>query len=118
MYDDPVQWFPRKFNKVADGLADHTMDQRSSMDVYFKITLQIERANIVVQTDGGLRPSDCAAAAWIIGFWGEVDSKIAYEPVSAHGLFLESRCTVFMAEAVALDRATEEVERMLAKVVV
>ena len=29
MWDDPVRWMPREYNKVADGLADLTMDRRS-----------------------------------------------------------------------------------------
>ena len=67
MWKDPVLWMARCHNKVADGLADHTMDLRRSWRKSFTATLEVDNANIIVQTDGGLREGDCAAASSIIG---------------------------------------------------
>ena len=51
--DDPVLWMPRRYNKVADGLADHTMDRGASWKKTFTVKLNPMNANIIVQTDGG-----------------------------------------------------------------
>ena len=63
-------------------------------------------ANLVVQTDGGLRELDCAAAAWVVGLWGDTGQGMAYEPLCAHGTFLDHTVGVFAAETIALDEAT------------
>ena len=53
----------------------------------------------------------CAAAAWIIGL---CDSEgRSYEPLKAGGTFINMPCTVFMTEAIALDEASAEVQRIL-----
>jgi len=109
MWHEPVKFLPRSYNKVADGLADLTMDIRKSWERRFATTMKVCAANIVVQTDGGLREGDCASAAWIIGLWGEN----GYEPLVAHGTYLSSMCTVFMAEAIALDEAAAEVRALI-----
>ena len=109
LHEDPVQWWRRCHNKVADGLADLTMDRRTTWRKQFDTTLDAMKSNIVVQTDGGLREDDCAAAAWIIGLWGTVDGKDVFEPFIIHGTFLELPCTAFGAEAIALDEASAEV---------
>ena len=54
-WDDPVMYMPRCHNKVADGLADLTMDRQCSWHHRFDTMLNLHEANIVVQTDGGLR---------------------------------------------------------------
>ena len=99
----------RSHNKVADGLADLTMDTRRSWERDFATTLHLDRCNIVVQTDGGLRDGDCAAAAYVIGLW---DGAV-YEPLYACGIFLDVACTVFTAEAIALDEATKKMCTLL-----
>ena len=68
-----------------------------------------DEGNIIVQTDGGRREADCAAAAWIIGIYG----KYGYEPLVAHGTFLTHTTTVFLAEGLALDEASSEVELLM-----
>ena len=67
--------------------------------------------NMIVQTDGGLREDECAAASWIIGLW-HADTQ-TYEPYEAGGVFLRTSCTVFMAEAIAIDEASANVQRLL-----
>jgi len=112
IWKDPVQWMSRDYNKVADGLADLTMDNRRSWDKRFATALQLEEANLVIQTDGGLR-EDCGAAAWVIGLWGIVGQRFCYQPLAAHGTYLEPGCTVFATEAIALDEASAEVHRLM-----
>ena len=93
------------------------MYRRQSWKRKSSSTLSPKSANIIVQTDGGLRPDDCAAAAFIIGLWGHIGDILAYEPVVAGGTFLDSSCTVFASEAIALDEASEELEQLLRNVV-
>ena len=66
------------------------------------------------QMDGGLRPGDCAAAAFVIGLWSQTSK---YEPWFLHGTFLHSSCSVFASEAIALDEASEKLEHLLKDVV-
>jgi hypothetical protein len=114
----PVSWAGRKQlvedpYKVADGLADHTMDLRRSWKKSFTTKLRIGGANLVVQTDGGLREGDCAAASFIIGLWGDDGSGARYEPLHSQGTYLDQSWTVFAVEAIALDEASAEVARIL-----
>ena len=62
--------------------------------------MSIPDANISIQTDGGLREGFCGAAAWIIGLWGEGDSGCEFQPLIAHGTFLQVGATVFETEAI------------------
>ena len=87
---------PRTHNKVADGLADLTMDRGSSWTVRYTSNTDIQHGNIIVQTDGGLREGDCAAASFIIGLWVTRDGQTLYEPILAHGTFMDSESTVFL----------------------
>ena len=104
---------PRAHNKVADGLADLAMDRRKSWQKVFDPEANIANCNLIVQSDGGLREGDCAAAAFIIGRWSFESGQKKYDPLMAHGTFLDSTCTVFQAEAIALDEATAAVQRLL-----
>ena len=63
---DPVQWWRRDYNKVADGLADFTMDKRCTWTRKYTTIQRIDKANLIIQTDGELRERDCAAASFII----------------------------------------------------
>eukprot|EP00973_Karenia_brevis_P006886 933296-Karenia_brevis.AAC.1 len=67
LWQDPIKWMRRDFNKVADGLADHTMDLRRTWEKRYSYGMSISQANIIVQTDGGVRENDGGAAAWIVG---------------------------------------------------
>ena len=111
---DPVVWMPRENNKVADGLADLTMDRRLSWQKFFPTTLDWSQAHVIIQTDGGRRAEDCAAANWIFGLWDSDMKK--YEPYMAGGIFIEVSCTVFKAEAIAIDEASAHVQSFLRSV--
>lgn len=54
----------------------------------FEPTLEIERASVVIQTDGGVREGDYAAAAWIINLWAEAPESYTYEPLMVHGIYV------------------------------
>ena len=85
---DPVAWMPHEHNKVADGLADLTMDRQQPWEKIFPTTLNARQAHVLIQTDGGLRTENCAAASRIIGLWGSDQQK--YEPCMAGGTFIET----------------------------
>ena len=74
----------------------------------YPTTLEINKSNIIVQTDGGRREEDCAAASWVIGLWGDDGGGFRYEPLAVQGTYLDQSCTVFATEAIALDEATAE----------
>ena len=81
--------------------------------IRFPTTLRTQSSNVVVQTDGGRRDRDCAAAAWIIGLWGQRSNECIFEPVVVHGTFLSRDYTVLCTEAIALDEASREVDDLL-----
>ena len=110
---DPVQWWKRDYNKVADGLADLTMDQRRTWTKRFDTNMPMRGSNIIVQTDGGRRDGDCAAAAWTIGLWRQTAAGPKFEPMIAHGTYLDTTCTVFDTEAIALGEASKELVALL-----
>ena len=60
--------------------------------------------------DGGVGEA-VAATSWILGLWGSVQQK--YELCMAGGTFIEAACTVFSAEAIAIDEASARVQTFL-----
>ena len=108
---------PRCHNKVADGLADLTMDVARSWEKKFETRLAPAGSNLVVQTDGGLRQHGCAAAAWIVGLWGVIDGNYVYEPLIAHGTFVSTSVSVFGCEAIALAEAGAAMDSLIGDVV-
>ena len=113
MWEDPVRWMHREYNKVADGLADLTMDRRNSWSRKFSPTRFASDCNVIVQTGGGVRNGDCASAAFIIGFCGHSLEGTFYEPILAQGTFIATPCSSFAAEAIALDEATAALKRIV-----
>ena len=108
-----MRWMHREYNKVADGLADLTMDRRSSWSRQFSSNRLASDLNVIVQTDGGVRNDDCASAAFIIGLCGHSQEGPFYEPILAQGTFIATPCSSFAAEAIALDEATAAVKRIV-----
>jgi hypothetical protein len=107
LQDDPVAWMARSNNKVADGLADLTMDQERSWTRAYTISLKPLESNLVIQTDGGRRSATCAAASLVIGLCAWRDGTFLYEPWLAEGIYMTSDMTVFQTEAVALECAVQ-----------
>ena len=100
-------------------MADLTMDRRCTWTRRCKTFIHSDSANLIIQTDGGLREGDCAAASFIIGLWGkrdidDDDSEYFYEPLVAHCTFLELPMAVFGTEAIALDEASQEAAALIA----
>ena len=95
----------RSHNKVADGLADLTMDQARSWKRDYNICQDPLKANWIIQTDGGRRSENCAAAALVVGIWALDEGTLHYEPWFAQCTFLTGGATVFQTEAIALDTA-------------
>jgi len=104
-YDDPVVWMNRSHNKVADGLADLTMDRGRSWAKLFETSIDPREANWVIHTDGDRRSNSCAAASSIVGFLSCRNGLFNYEPWFAQGAYLNGGATVFQAEAIAIDEA-------------
>ena len=62
---------------------------------------------------------DCGSmiAAFILGLWGRAGQGLTYEPWVVKGTFLQSSCSAFAAEAIALDEASAELANLLSAVV-
>ena len=108
-WEDPVVWMRRSHNKVADGLADWTMDHATTWEREYPTTIDITHANVIIQTDGGRRSSMCAAASVVAGVLSIRQGKLIYEPFYARGTFISHDVTVLQTEAIALDEATRYV---------
>ena len=80
LHQDPVAWMPRAHNKVADGLADLTMDRAVSWSRRYPLKSNTINGNIVIQTDGGRRSDHCAAASFVIGLVSLDQGMWTYEP--------------------------------------
>ena len=55
---DPVVWHRRDYNKIADYLANHTMDRQEDWSHVFAIEdadFHISEANMICHSDGGTR---------------------------------------------------------------
>ena len=89
------------------------MDKGTSWHRNFQSEADVSQRNLVIQTDGGRREGQCAAAAWIIGAWTGNGNEGIFEPLVAHGTFLEATFFVFATEAIALDEASAEVARIM-----
>ena len=99
---DPVLWFPRAENKLADRLANYTMDIGRSWKKDWPIPDGVGH-NLLLQSDGGYRANKTAAAAWaIVAIQGN-----AVHLVSARGIHLPDTRSAFAAEAIALDDGFE-----------
>ena len=76
-------------------------------------TLNPNEANIVIQTDGGRRSDQCAAASVVVGVFAMVGGVPDYQPCYAEGTYIDGNVTVFQTELIALDRAIEWMARFL-----
>ena len=78
--DDPVVRMPRKHSKTADGLADYTMDIQTSWAKEFDITANPRDTNIAIQTDGGKRLGNTAAASVVVGIFDCGEGTSTFQP--------------------------------------
>ena len=112
---DPVVWRRREFNKVADGLADLTMDRRGGWSRQYTLSKDHSQGNCLAFSDGGKRSSCISAAAWLVVLLFWEDGQWRVEPWAAGGIFLEHDDTVFEAEAVGLEAAVSFLQKSLSE---
>ena len=62
-------------------------------------------------SDDGARPQ-CSAAGWAVGICYLIDSVYKFEPLVVAGEYLEPRVNSFLAEALALEKATLEMKKL------
>ena len=105
-----MRWVNRSKNTVADHLCNRTMDvvkgawrEERNMDIP-------PGCNIVVFSDGGTRET-CSASAWLITAVLHNRGVETYSPVVAAGIYFDDPISSFLAEAIALERATVEMLR-------
>ena len=113
---DPVTWQKRDYNKVADFLANFTMDTGRSW------TKEVEppvpdfchtMANFICHSDGGPRRGRCSAAAWVVEAVIFRDGHCLTFPVAFRGIYFDSPVSSFTAETVALDDVVSFVSRLI-----
>ena len=109
----PVEWRPRNFNQFADELANKAMDTGMDLEWESEVGGSWCEKDILVFPDGGFRSKgDSASAAWVVvekqtpPVLTKGQRGMAYI-IAKGAVFLSSGCTSsFMAEAIALERAT------------
>ena len=100
---DPIRWEHREHNKVADYLCNLTMDvKRCTWRETRNADILLE-SNLVIFSDGGTR-AECSASAWVLC----AAIKEATIPILAGGIYFPQPISSFTAEAIALEKATEE----------
>eukprot|EP00973_Karenia_brevis_P075899 10544498-Karenia_brevis.AAC.2 len=115
MIDDPVIWTRRENNQLADYLCNYTMDSRRSSWRHERHVGDEDFSgigNLLVFSDGGTRP-DCSASAWLVGHLIKSKEGWRFKPRVAAGMYFEAPISSFMAEAIALENAALELERLL-----
>jgi hypothetical protein len=105
---DPVMWVRREHNSVADHLCNKTMD---TLKCDWRKDRGIQRhpgSDVVIFFDGGTRQT-CSASAWVLSVL--YDGKLV--PAVAGGLYFAQPISSFTAEAIALEHATDELQKWL-----
>ena len=115
---DFIEWRLRKHNKIADHVANLTMDNRKSFSWRNEILLEAIRpgnCNILIFSDGGTRPADSVASGgWVAfvlgGHWGEGDDAVHL--LATGGVFINQRVSAFQAEITAAESALDFVRSL------
>ena len=111
--DNFLEWRRRRYNKIADHIANESMKHRKSFSYRNKELLHAIKpgnANILVFSDGGAWETDAiASSGWVAfvlgGHWG--DDKNEAHFLAAEGIFINSRISAFQAELTAAESALE-----------
>ena len=105
LHRDPVEWHRREFNKKADHLVNHTMDQQRTWHEESKAPpgVSLMNANFVMHFDGGIRGESCSAIAWILEAHSRHQGETAIFPVAMVGTVFSSAISSFLAELLALE---------------
>ena len=108
---DPVLWSKRENNRLADHLCNVTMDRKRSWREDRRVDIP-EFCNFMVFSDGGSR-KDCSASAWVIGFLSTADGHMRLTPCLSGGIYMETRVNSFLAEAIAFEHTTAELNELI-----
>eukprot|EP00973_Karenia_brevis_P023709 3267625-Karenia_brevis.AAC.1 len=111
-----VEWAPRKYNVVADHIANVTMDRGQDWQLIRPQSLResVEAGcNILVCSDGGKRET-AASAAWIAYACSlTTSSEYRFQILGQKGSYLQSCTSAFLAEALALEDAINSICRLI-----
>ena len=113
---NPVQWRRRCFNRIADHIANYTMDiQRSWCQKFIPPVdnVSVQKANFVIHTDGGTRANKCSSSAWYVEAHVQLPSGTASFPICMAGRFISTPISSFTAEAIALEEAVDLIWELL-----
>ena len=112
----PVAWRPRRYNTLADALANAAMNHKTYIEIISDDSANILHAGsselrLQVHSDGGFRPSDaCADTAFtIVAFVTPNDRKLLY----ANANYIANLVTPFRSELLAFRRAIETLNNLL-----
>ena len=110
---DFLEWRPRRYNQLADNVCNLVMDHRQTYSYRNSELMEAIRpgnGNILVFSDGGVRPdSSIASAGWIAyvlgGIWGEEDNTVHL--LASEGILIHSAVSAFQAEITAAESALD-----------
>ena len=114
--DDPVRWHKRDFNKIADYLVNHTMDEGRSWYQSFATAspdFNLGRCNLLIHFDGGTRAMKCSASAWYIEAHMVKEGMEIFLPIAMSGTYLSEPVSSFKAELIGLDEVCDLVVRLV-----
>ena len=103
-----IQWIPRERNLLADSLANLALDRNSSFAV--KCPALLHRNNCIMMSDGAVRGSGQASAAWAIL---ETRGAKSFSLVAAGAKLLTGSVSSLEAEAQALHLAVQAYTRFV-----
>ena len=105
---DPIVWHRREYNKIADYIANHTVDVKKTWHKecrHAQPDLDLQEASFIFHSDGGTRAEQCSSAGWFLEAV-VVRNDLRYTfPIALHGQYFAEPISSFLAEAMALDEA-------------
>ena len=110
----PVDWRPREFNKAADLVADHVLDQRSNVCFFDLHSVRRRLGEFMALQffcDGG-HGHGVGSMAFVIVGWRSGESGIQREILAYEGIYVEISKSAFGSELGALDLATQAAEQL------
>ena len=119
---DFIEWRLRKHNKIADHVANLTMDHRKSFswrNTDLLETIRPGNCNILIFSDGGARHVDSIApGGWVAyvlgGHWGEENEAVHL--LASEGVFINQWVSAFHAELTAAESALNFVRSLVSPV--
>jgi hypothetical protein len=109
-WDDPVAWQRREKNKIADYLANLTMEHKNtwSREAAWPFPgYSLEEVNVLAHSDGGTRHGQCSAAAWVVELGLFLEGRWIYKVLSMGGTFFQTPISSFSAELRALESCSQ-----------